>query len=206
MKGASEYHLDQSSAEPQVRLLRTLSRQAWAIASKRVHCSSGQFTSPCGWARSLLIILQMGTKRDIQRETGPPIFTHLERKTDWGFPYVLGPDTKQPNSQEILHLLARGAGSYRRHHICHCVVAHTKRPYAATLVFTPPDMSLCSVCSSTSTADIQLPLRTIASGWIQTSALANEEEIRCKALSPKVSPCFLLTFGRKFYPVFPSRV
>jgi len=144
VKGASEHHLDQSSVEPQVRLLRTLSRQAWAIASKRVHCSSGQFTSPCGWARSLLIILQMGTKRDIQRETGPPIFTHLERKTDWGFPYVLGPDTKQPNSQEILHLLVRGAGSYRRHHICHCVVAHTKRPYAATLVFTPPDMSLCS--------------------------------------------------------------
>lgn len=60
--------------------------------------------------------------------------------------------------------------------------------------------------SSTSTADIQLPLRTIASGWIQTSALANEEEIRCKALSPKVSPCFLLTFGCKFYPVFPSWV
>lgn len=87
---------------------------------------------------------KMGTKRDIQRETGSPIFTHLKRKTDWGFPYVLGPDTKQPNSQEILHLLARGAGSYRRHYICHCVVAHTKRPYAATLVFTPPDMSLRS--------------------------------------------------------------
>lgn len=66
-------------------------------------------------------------------------------KSRSGFPNVSGPDTEQPNSQEILHLLAGGAGACRLHmSISHCVIVHTRRPYAATLVFTPTDMSACS--------------------------------------------------------------
>lgn len=72
------------------------------------------------------------------------MLTYLKGKVDQGFPNVSEPDTEQPNSQEILYLLARGAGACRLHYICHCVVAHARRLYADTLVFTPTDMSVCS--------------------------------------------------------------
>lgn len=109
---------------------------------EKVHHSSGQLTSHSKVAE--VPSTHFTYKKETPREIGPPLLTHLKGKTDWGFPYVLGPDTKPPNPQEILHLFARRAGSYRRHCICHCVVAHTKRPYVVTLVFTPTEMPMCS--------------------------------------------------------------